>query len=155
MIVLLMHDCPAKLKEPLLTGCTGRLASISTGVINKAEGGICWVAGLLLYLLDVTFRMAQQVQPVKVSRVQACRSATLATLEFNTDPHTTIKPVQVCSRSCSGACVCLYISGASCMLPICKVVSFCLSVMRCSSQAKVTGSLIRAAASSCEFCRQD
>lgn len=53
-------------------------------------------AGLLLYLLDVTFRMAQQVQPVKISRVQACKSATLATLEFNTDPHTSIKPVQVC-----------------------------------------------------------
>ena len=53
-------------------------------------------AGLLLYLLDVTLRMAQQVQPVKITRVNACPSATLATLEFNTDPYTPVKPVQVC-----------------------------------------------------------
>lgn len=52
-------------------------------------------AGLLLYLLDVTLRMAQQVQPVRITRVDACPSATLATLEFNTDPYTPVMPVQV------------------------------------------------------------
>ena len=52
-------------------------------------------AGLLLYLLDVAFRCAQQVQPVHVSKVAACKSATLATLHFDTDPFTPIKPVQV------------------------------------------------------------
>ena len=40
----------------------------------------------LLYLLDIAFRLAQQVQPVVVSNVSACKSATLATLHFNADP---------------------------------------------------------------------
>ena len=52
-------------------------------------------AGILLYLLDIAFRLAQQVQPVVVSNVSACKSATLATLHFNADPHTPIKPIQV------------------------------------------------------------
>jgi hypothetical protein len=51
-------------------------------------------AGLLLYLLDVTFRCAQQAQPVHVTKAQPCRSATLATLHFDADPFTPIKPVQ-------------------------------------------------------------
>ncbi len=63
-------------------------------------------AGLLLYLLDVTFRIAQQVQPVRISRVKACKSATLATLEFDTDPYTTIKPVQVGSMIRRRSCAC-------------------------------------------------
>lgn len=53
------------------------------------------LAGILLYLLDVAFRMAQQAQPVVVSNVSVCKSATLATLHFNADPHTPIKPIQV------------------------------------------------------------
>ena len=51
-------------------------------------------SGILLYLLDVAFRMAQQVQPVRISDVSACKSATLATIHFNADPHTPIKPIQ-------------------------------------------------------------
>ena len=51
--------------------------------------------GILLYLLDIAFRLAQQVQPVVVSNVSACKSATLATMHFNADPHTPIKPIQV------------------------------------------------------------
>lgn len=62
-----------------------------------AEGDCvaCRCAGLLLYLLDVTLRMAQQARPVKITGVDACPSATLATLEFNMDPYTPVKPVQV------------------------------------------------------------
>ena len=41
---------------------------------------------ILLYLLDIAFRLAQQVQPVVVSNVSACKSATLATMHFNADP---------------------------------------------------------------------
>ena len=64
--------------------------------------------GILLYLLDIAFRLAQQVQPVVVSNVSACKSATLATLHFNADPHTPIKPIQVCcslsNRCCFSGC---------------------------------------------------
>ena len=52
-------------------------------------------AGILLYLLDLAFRVAQQAQPVVVSNVSVCKSATLATLHFNADPHTPVKPIQV------------------------------------------------------------
>ncbi|CAL5218771.1 g490 [Coccomyxa viridis] len=50
--------------------------------------------GILLYLLDMAFRVAQQAQPVVVSNVSVCKSATLATLHFNADPNTPIKPIQ-------------------------------------------------------------
>ena len=60
-------------------------------------------AGLLLYLLDVTFRCAQQAQPVHVARAQPCRSATLATLHFEADPFTPIKPVQARCPACACA----------------------------------------------------
>ena len=55
----------------------------------------CDPAGILLYLLDIAFRVAQQAQPVVISNASACKSATLATLHFNADPHTPIKPIQV------------------------------------------------------------
>lgn len=76
--------------------CARRWSS-SAGVASRCQ----WLtqefgAGLLLYLLDVTLRMSQQMQPVKIKQVNACPSATLATLEFNTDPYTPVKPVQVC-----------------------------------------------------------
>lgn len=60
-------------------------------------------AGLLLYLLDVTFRCAQQAQPVRITKSQPCKSATLATLHFDADPFTPIKPVQVGARFFSSA----------------------------------------------------
>ena len=71
----------------------------SLGVVCSRISDVGRLAGILLYLLDIAFRLAQQVQPVVVSNVSACKSATLATMHFNADPHTPIKPIQVwCSR---------------------------------------------------------
>ncbi|CAL8470322.1 g9864 [Coccomyxa elongata] len=76
------------------THILGFLGFMLFGFMHHVSLWAYTMPGLLLYLLDVTLRMAQQVQPVRITRVGACPSATLATLEFNTDPYTPVKPVQ-------------------------------------------------------------
>lgn len=52
-------------------------------------------AGLLLYLLDVQFRMAQRAQPVQLCSVAACSgNERLAALQLHADVHWPMRPVQ-------------------------------------------------------------
>ena len=94
-----VHACKRPWVSLLMAGFTG------------SYPGMPGCAGLLLYLLDVAFRCAQQVQPVHVSKVAACKSATLATLHFDTDPFTPIKPVQVIP--CPSCLLTMLLSSAS------------------------------------------
>ena len=51
-------------------------------------------AGLILYLLDVTFRIAQQAYPVRLRIASVHDNAQLATLQFDMDPLTPQDPIQ-------------------------------------------------------------
>ena len=63
-------------------------------------------AGLILYLLDVTFRIAQQAYPVRLRVASVHDKGQLATLQFDMDPLTPQDPIQasllyiVASMSC-------------------------------------------------------
>jgi len=52
-------------------------------------------AGLILYLLDVTFRIAQQAYPVRLRIASVHDESQLATLQFDMDPLTPQDPIQV------------------------------------------------------------
>ena len=52
-------------------------------------------AGLILYLLDVTFRIAQQAYPVRLRIASVHNESRLATLQFDMDPLTPQDPIQV------------------------------------------------------------
>ena len=51
-------------------------------------------AGLILYLLDVTFRIAQQAYPVRLRVASVHDNSQLATLQFDMDPLTPQDPIQ-------------------------------------------------------------
>ena len=51
-------------------------------------------AGLILYLLDITFRIAQQAYPVRLRIASVHEKSQLATLQFDMDPLTHQDPIQ-------------------------------------------------------------
>ena len=55
-------------------------------------------AGLILYLLDVTFRLAQLAYPVRLRIASVHDKSQLATLQFDMDPITPQDPIQVRSN---------------------------------------------------------
>ena len=60
---------------------------------GRASNGIKR-AGLILYLLDVTFRIAQQAYPVRLRVASVHDKAQLATLQYDMDPLTPQDPIQ-------------------------------------------------------------
>jgi len=52
-------------------------------------------AGLLLYLLDVQFRMAQRAQTVHLCHVTVSSNEHLAAVQLHVDPGCKVQPVQV------------------------------------------------------------
>ena len=61
-----------------------------------------WHTGLLLYLLDVTFRLAQQSFPVRLHLGSVDASGQLGQIHLRMDPAYPMQPLQVaCTDACS------------------------------------------------------
>ena len=55
---------------------------------------LAYLAGLLLYLLDVQLRLAQRAQPIQLCSVTATSNEHLAALQLHADPRWKMQPVQ-------------------------------------------------------------
>ena len=58
---------------------------------------LCVCAALALYLLDITFRVAQQAYPVRLQMTSVDSTGQLAQLHIGTDSFTPLHPIQVSS----------------------------------------------------------
>ncbi len=56
---------------------------------------LCNDAGVLLYMVDLAFRVLQQAQPVHITRCDASADGSLVTVHFRAGPFTPIHAIQV------------------------------------------------------------
>ena len=64
-------------------------------LLGLAAEGLHVRAGVLLYMVDLAFRVLQQAQPVHITRCDMSVDGSLVTVHFRAGPFTPIHAIQV------------------------------------------------------------